>query len=178
MKQAVLLDRDDTLIANVPYLCDPARVEPLPGAARSLRALTEQGTLLVMVTNQSGIGRGLIAPAEAAAVNARVLALFAAEGVRFAGVYVCPHAPADGCDCRKPRPALLLRAAAELDLDLARSVMIGDKRGDVEAGRVAGCKALQFAREDALPAVRAAADVVGWPAAEARIASLLAEGSP
>jgi len=124
----------------------------------------------VIVTNQSGLARGLIAPAEGAAVAARVAARFAAEGVRFSGAYVCPHGPDDGCPCRKPAPGLLLQAACELGLDLAASVMIGDKPSDVAAGRAAGCAVSLRLASRAEPGADEV--VVGWPAAGRRIASV------
>jgi histidinol-phosphate phosphatase family protein len=95
--------------------------------------------LLVIVSNQSGIGRGMIAADEATAVHDRMVAWFAAAGVAFAGFYYCPHAPGAGCECRKPSPGLILDAALELDIDLAQSVMVGDRATDIEAGRAAGC---------------------------------------
>lgn len=170
MRRALFLDRDGTLIVDVGYPRDPAQVELLPGAAAALRALPPDVTL-VIVSNQSGLARGLITPAEAAAVAARVAERFAAEGVHFAAAYVCPHGPDDGCPCRKPAPGLLLQAARELDLDLARSIMIGDKPSDVAAGQAAGCAAsLRFALADA---GSAGADIAGWAAGAALLASLL-----
>ena len=120
---------------------------------------------LVIVTNQSGLARGLVTPAEAAAVQAEVERQFAAAGVRFAGVYVCPHGPDDGCRCRKPAPGMLRDAARDLGLDLARSLMIGDKAADVEAGQAAGCAALRFG-----PAA-GPGGVTDWAAARPRIAA-------
>lgn len=140
MTRALFLDRDGTLVVDVGYPRDPDAVVLLPGAAAALRAVPAE-VALVIVSNQSGLARGRITPAEAAAVAARVTELFAAEGVVFAGVYHCPHAPDDGCPCRKPAPGMLRQAARELDLDLARSIMIGDKRSDVAAGEAAGCAA-------------------------------------
>lgn len=137
MTRALLLDRDGTLIVDVGYPRDPALVEPLPGAIDALRELGQRFAL-VIVSNQSGIGRGLITEAEARAVHDRVVAVFAAGGVRFAGAYYCPHAPDAGCPCRKPLPGLVHDAARELDLDLAASVLVGDKPSDLEAGRAAG----------------------------------------
>jgi histidinol-phosphate phosphatase family protein len=170
-RRALFLDRDGTLIADVGYPRDPAQVTLVPGAAAALRALPA-GVARVIVTNQSGLGRGLIAPAEAAAVAAAVVARFAAEGVHFDGVYTCPHHPDDGCPCRKPAPGLLVQAAAELDLDLGGSIMIGDKPSDVVAGRAAGCAAsLRLALGDDGDGDRDA-DAVGWNAAGRRIASL------
>ena len=137
MTRALLLDRDGTLIVDVGYPRDPALVEPLPGAIETLRELGQRFAL-VIVSNQSGIGRGRITEAEAHAGHARVIELFAAGGVRFAGAYYCPHAPDAGCACRKPQPGLIHDAARELGLDLAASVLVGDKPSDLEAGRAAG----------------------------------------
>ena len=141
-RRALFLDRDGTLIVDVGYPRDPALVEILPGAVDALRAWDGA---LVIISNQSGVARGKITPREAAAVHARVEALFAAEGVTFAGAYYCFHGPDDGCRCRKPAPGLLLDAARDLDLDLAASVMIGDKPSDVAAGVTAGAKGVLFA---------------------------------
>jgi D-glycero-D-manno-heptose 1,7-bisphosphate phosphatase len=138
-RRALLLDRDGTLIGDVGYPRDPARVEPLPGALEALRAL-QADFALVIVSNQSGIGRGLISEAEALAVHDRMIELFGRGGVRFTGAYYCPHAPDAGCACRKPAPGLLLDAARELGLDLAGSIMIGDKPSDIVAGLAAGCQ--------------------------------------
>ena len=137
MTRALFLDRDGTLIVDVGYPRDPALVEPLAGAIDALREL-QRTWKLVIISNQSGLGRGLITEAEAQAVHARVVDVFAAGGVLFAGAYYCPHAPEAGCRCRKPAPGLLLDAAAELGLDLAASVIVGDKSSDLEAGRAAG----------------------------------------
>lgn len=137
-RRALFVDRDGTLIVDVGYPRDPARVEPLPGAIDALRALQAQFAV-VIISNQSGLGRGLITAAEARAVHDRVVEVFARGGVALAGAYYCPHAPDAGCPCRKPAPGLLLDAARELDLDLARSIMIGDKASDVAAGHAAGC---------------------------------------
>lgn len=138
-RRALFLDRDGTLIVDVGYPNDPAEVELIPGAADALRELQSSWTLVV-ISNQSGIARGIITDTEAAAVHAQFTSLFAADGVTFAGSYYCPHGPDAGCRCRKPAPGLLLDAARELDLDLAASIMIGDKPSDLEAGRAAGCK--------------------------------------
>src|SRR5690606_20244849 len=125
-RSALFLDRDGTLIVDVGYPRDPERVELVAGAVDALREL-QRDHALVIVSNQSGIGRGLIREDEAVAVHARVIDLFRAAGVTFAGAYYCPHAPEDRCRCRKPAPGLLEDAARELDLDLGRSFMIGDK---------------------------------------------------
>ncbi len=144
MRPAVFLDRDGTLIPDEGYLADASRVRLIPGVAPALRALAASGKLLVVVSNQSGVARGLIKSEEVAAVHARVVELLAAEGVHLDAAYHCEHGPDDGCACRKPRPGMLLRAAAEHPIDLRRSLMVGDKPSDVAAGEAAGCKALLF----------------------------------
>jgi len=141
-RPAALLDRDGTLIVDVGYPRDPEAVELLPGTHAALSALREAGYALVLVSNQSGVARGIVSPEQAAAVHARVLQRLAEGGVELDGAYYCFHGPEDGCDCRKPEPGMLLRAAGELGLALDRSVMVGDKPSDVEAGRAAGCRAL------------------------------------
>jgi D-glycero-D-manno-heptose 1,7-bisphosphate phosphatase len=137
-RPALFLDRDGTLITDVGYPRDPAQVELLPGAIEALLDL-QRRFALVIVSNQSGIARGLVSEAEARAVHDRVVELFARGGVSFAGAYYCPHAPGVGCRCRKPAPGLVLDAARELGLDLARSVLLGDKPSDIAAGVAAGC---------------------------------------
>ena len=169
MRRALFLDRDGTLIVDVGYPRDPAQVTLLPGAAAALTALPVD-VALVIVTNQSGLARGLVTPAEAAAVQREVERQFAALGVRFSGAFACPHGPDDGCRCRKPAPGLLHDAARVLGLDLAGSAMVGDKASDVDAGRAAGCGlALRFGETAA-----AGVDVVGWPAAAGALAAYFA----
>lgn len=140
--RAVFLDRDGTLIEDVGYPRDPGQVRFLDGAPEGLARLSAAGFLLVLVSNQSGIGRGLIQPREAQAVHERLVSVLAGEGIRLAGAKYCPHAPNAGCDCRKPSPGMLIAAGAELGVDLEASFMIGDKQSDVEAGRRAGCTTL------------------------------------
>lgn len=139
-RRAIFLDRDGTMIEDVGYPRDPLSVRLLPSAAVSLRALADAGFLLVIVSNQSGISRGWVRAGEAAAVHARLEELLAAEGVALDGTYYCPHAPDDGCECRKPSPTLILRAARDLGIDLSSSYVVGDQPRDVEAGRRAGCR--------------------------------------
>jgi D-glycero-D-manno-heptose 1,7-bisphosphate phosphatase len=139
---AVFLDRDGTLIEDRHYLGDPDGVELLPNAVEGLRLMRQVGAALVVVTNQSGVARGYFDQSAVHAVNARVTELLAADGVELAGIYVCPHGPTDGCDCRKPAPGLLLRAADELGLELASSYLVGDSERDVEAAKRAGATPL------------------------------------
>ena len=144
-ERAVFVDRDGTVIEDPGYLSDPAAVRLVPGAADALRELHDRGFRLVVVSNQSGIARRLITEEQAAAVHERFVAELAGRGVRLDDVRYCPHAPEAGCACRKPLPGLLVDAADELGVDLARSFMVGDKPSDVEAGRRAGCTTILLA---------------------------------
>ena len=137
-KRFVILDRDGTLIAEKDYLSDPADVELIENAAAGLRLFGELGFGRLIVTNQSGVGRGYFSPEAVEAVHDRLLSLLAEAGAGVDGIYVCPHAPGDECACRKPKTALVLQAAAEWGFDPARCVFIGDKASDVELGRRCG----------------------------------------
>jgi len=130
----VLFDRDGTLVHDEPYNGDPAKVRPVDGAREALDALRARGVRIGLVTNQSGVGRGLITRQQADAVNARVAELLGP----FDTVQVCPHAPDEGCACRKPAPGMVKAACADLDVDPARCVLIGDIGADVEAAAAAG----------------------------------------
>lgn len=145
---AVFLDRDGTIIENRPYLSDPDGVRILPGAAESIRQFADAGYLVVLVSNQSGVARGLFTEDQLSKVHARVESLLGNEGVSLDASYYCPYldgpeakvdAYRQDSELRKPRPGMLLQAAQELDIDLSRSWMIGDSAGDVEAGARAGC---------------------------------------
>lgn len=133
---AVLLDRDGTLILDVPYNGDPDRVEALPRARDALDRLRAAGFALAVVSNQSGVARGLITSEQVTAVNRRIEELLGPLGP-FA---VCPHGPGDGCDCRKPAPGLVLEAAAALGVAPERCAVVGDIGADVEAARAAGAR--------------------------------------
>ena len=135
---AVLLDRDGTLIEDVPYNGDPRLVRPLPGAREALDRLRAAGVPLAVVSNQSGIARGLVTAEQVDAVNRRVEELLGPIGPWF----MCPHDPMAGCECRKPRPGLVLRAAASLGVHPADCALIGDIGSDVEAARAAGARGL------------------------------------
>jgi histidinol-phosphate phosphatase family protein len=134
--EAVLFDRDGTLIVDVPYNGDPDRVLPIDGAAAALDRLRAAGVKTGVVSNQSGVARGLLSPADVDAVNLRLEALLGPLGP----VEWCPHGPDDGCDCRKPAPGLILRAAERLGVPPDRCVVVGDIGADVEAARAAGAR--------------------------------------
>jgi histidinol-phosphate phosphatase family protein len=133
---AVLFDRDGTLVVDVPYNGDPERVELVPGAREALDRLRAAGVPVGMVSNQSGIARGLLTRERVEAVNARVGDLLGPLGP----VEFCPHGPDDGCGCRKPAPGLVLRAAARLGVDPACCAVVGDIGADVDAARAAGAR--------------------------------------
>lgn len=139
-KRALFLDRDGTLIKDTGYLRDPNDVELLPGVVEVLREARARGYELIVISNQSGIARGLITEAELEAVEKRFEELLAKEGVTLDLVLFCKHGPDEGCPCRKPKPGLLHDAARLRGIDLASSIMVGDKESDVEAGRAAGCR--------------------------------------
>jgi D-glycero-D-manno-heptose 1,7-bisphosphate phosphatase len=133
-----VLDRDGTIIVERNYLSDPDRVELIPGVAGGLRRLIALGLGLVVVTNQSAVGRGFFDRARLDLIHGRMQELLAAESVVLDGIYVCPHTPEDACQCRKPRPGLLEQAARELHFDATHSFVIGDKACDMDLGRSAG----------------------------------------
>ena len=161
----MFLDRDGTLLEDTGYLRDPNRVCLLPGVPAALRQLQQAHLLLVLVSNQSGIGRSLISPEESAAVHARFLECLSDQGVQLHACYDCPHAPEEQCSCRKPSPSLLLRAAREWGIVLHDSVIVGDKVTDVEAGQRAGCAGVLLCRGAATAGgVRPDFQATGWSA--------------
>ena len=141
---AVFLDRDGTLIEDRRYLRNPDDVRLLPGAAESVRRLNAAGRAAVLVTNQSGIARGLLSEADYAATASRLDELLAREGARLDARYHCPHHPdlSGPCACRKPGTLLYQRAAADLGLDLSRSWWVGDRVRDIAAAGTFGGRGL------------------------------------
>ncbi|MBI2623042.1 MAG: HAD family hydrolase [Candidatus Liptonbacteria bacterium] len=141
-KRAVFLDRDGTLVKDSGYFHDAERVEFLPGVIEGLRRLQSAGFLLIVVSNQSGVGRGYFPECDTIAVNEKITELLKKEGVRIAKFYYCPHAPDAGCACRKPKPLLVARAAKEFGVAITSSFFIGNHATDVETGRAAGLTAM------------------------------------
>ncbi len=137
---AVLFDRDETIVVDVPFNGDPNRVEAAPHARALLDRLRAAGLRLAVVSNQSGIGRGFITAQDVDAVNRRIDELLGP----FAGFFVCPHAVEDACECRKPKPKLILDAAQTLGVEPACCVVVGDRESDVEAARNAGAIPLKI----------------------------------
>lgn len=141
----MFIDRDGCLVEEVGYVNHPSRIRLLPRSVEAVRRVNQAGFAAVIVTNQTGIARGYFTEETMHAANARVREALEAGGARLDGFYVCTHHPSEGeppyraeCDCRKPQPGLLLRAARELALDLGASAMVGDKFSDVAAGQAAG----------------------------------------
>jgi D-glycero-D-manno-heptose 1,7-bisphosphate phosphatase len=144
-RPAVFMDRDGCLIEERGYINHPSQVHVLRRTPEAVSRLNAAGIAAVMATNQAGIARGYFSNETLVAVNAELVRQLGALGARLDALYVCTHHPTAGqppyreaCECRKPKPGLLIRAAAELGLDLSRSIMIGDKPSDVEAGQAAG----------------------------------------
>jgi D-glycero-D-manno-heptose 1,7-bisphosphate phosphatase len=144
-RPAVFFDRDGTIIHDVGYPKDPGQVQLLPGAGEALADLKKRGFALVLISNQSGIGRGLVTEREAEHVHQQVVSSLAQYSVQLDAAYYCPHAPAQRCCCRKPSPSMLLQAAGKCALDLACSFMVGDKPIDIEAGKRVGCRTILLA---------------------------------
>jgi len=144
-RSAVFLDRDGTINVEKNYLCRVEDFEFIDGVPAAIRCLNRAGLPVVVVTNQSGIARGFYGRSEVEKLHRHVDRLLAAFGARIDAWYLCPHLPDNSsvkCDCRKPAPGLLQRAAAERGIDLARSWMVGDKPADLKAGLAAGCRSL------------------------------------
>lgn len=139
---AVIFDRDGTIVHDVPYNGDPAAVRIVEGVKEKLDALRAAGLPLAVVSNQSGVARGIISEDQVRAVNARVEELLGP----FAVMLYCPHSPDDRCDCRKPKPKLILDAARTMDVDAACCVVIGDKESDVQAAENAGARPIAIGR--------------------------------
>jgi histidinol-phosphate phosphatase family protein len=133
-----LFDRDGTLVRDVPYNGDPARVEPMPGARDALDRLRRAGVAIGVITNQSGVGRGLLDLDAVSAVNRRVEEVLGPISTWA----VCPHSPDERCQCRKPGPGLIHRAAADLGVAAAECAVVGDIGSDVEAALSAGARAV------------------------------------
>ncbi|WP_199834549.1 D-glycero-alpha-D-manno-heptose-1,7-bisphosphate 7-phosphatase [Streptomyces sp. NRRL F-5755] len=134
--EAVLFDRDGTLVTDVPYNGDPSLVEPMPGALEAVAALRARGLMVGVVSNQSGVARGLLTGAQVGSVRQEVDARFGPFDVWA----VCPHGPGDRCGCRKPAPGLVLAACAHLGVCPARTAVVGDIGADVGAARAAGAR--------------------------------------
>jgi len=151
--KAAFLDRDGTIIPEAGARTADPDVEPLPEAIEAVKKLRAAGFLVVVITNQSGVARGYFTEEELSAMHEALRARFAEAGAPIDAVYYCPHLPdaerpeyAMECDCRKPQPGLLLRAARDHDIDLAGSYVVGDSERDIQAGQAAGCRGTALIR--------------------------------
>jgi len=138
----VFLDRDGTINEEMGYINHLSRFVLLPRTGAAIKRLNDAGVKVVVVTNQSGAARGYFPSSLVEEVHAHLQNLLAAVGARLDGIYTCLHSPQDGCACRKPKPGLLLQAAQELNLDLSRSYLVGDRHMDIQTGARAGVKGI------------------------------------
>ena len=131
-------------MVNCPYLCEPSKVALFSGAAEGLQAFRNAGYRLIVVSNQSGLGRGYFSREQLSAVTNRMVELLAVGGVVLDAIYYCPHTPDENCNCRKPRTGLIEAACRDFAIDLAKSWMVGDKAADIELAKNAHLRAAQF----------------------------------
>ena len=134
-KRAIILDRDGTIVRDHNYIDDPRLLQFLPGAAAALRQFTERGHPIIIVTNQSGVGRGFLTLERMHEINERFVQMVEEIGASIDRLYSCPHKPEDDCECRKPKIKLVLDGAAAVGFEPAHSVVIGDKSSDIALGR-------------------------------------------
>lgn len=140
--KAIFLDRDGTIIYDAGYPKDPEELQLMPGVLDALAFLRKKGFKLIIVSNQSGIGRGILTYEDVNRINDHLVSILRSKGITIDGIYYCPHAPDEGCICRKPSPYMLKRGAIDHGVDLLESFMIGDKKSDIEAGKAAGCRTI------------------------------------
>ena len=142
MNRAVFLDRDGTINVEVNYLRDVAGFSMLPCVPAAIKRLKDQGWLIVVVTNQSGIARGYYTADDVAAIHARMQAELSEAQAQVDAIYFCPHQPEDNCLCRKPLPGLFQQAAREMSINLSESILVGDKLTDLLPARQLGCRSI------------------------------------
>ena len=142
MHRAIFMDRDGTVSEEVGYMYDAGLYKPFPWAGPAVRRINESGMKAVLVTNQSGVGRGYFDEALVGEIHGILRAELARSNARLDAIYYCPHEPEAACDCRKPLPGMLLKAQRDLDIDFSKSYMIGDKQVDVETGHSVGVKSI------------------------------------
>lgn len=141
-RPAVFLDRDGTINEDTGFIDSPERLIIIDGAASAIKKLNSKGFHVVVITNQSGVGRGYFSKESADAVNKRLEEILKKQEAHLDGIYYCPHHPDDGCECRKPRTGLIKKASADLSIDFNKSYVVGDKVCDVELAQNIGCKGI------------------------------------
>lgn len=142
MNRAVFLDRDGVICYDVHYMSSPEQFRLMPGVAEGIREINKMGYLVIVVTNQSGLKRGIIDSMALEEIHKKMVSELKEKGARIDDIFVCPCLPEEDCECRKPRPGMLLQAAIKHGIDLSSSFMIGDQQIDADAGRAAGCKTI------------------------------------
>lgn len=140
--KAVFLDRDGTMALDVHYCSCPEDFELFPNTAKAIKLLNEHGFKVIVITNQSGIARGYFTEETLAKIHEKMRRELVREGARLDGIYYCPHHPDDECECRKPKPKLILQAASDFDVDFTQSYVVGDLWMDIELGRAVGCRTI------------------------------------
>ena len=138
--RAVFLDRDGTIAIDVPYCRRPEDFKLFPNTARAIKLLNEHGYKVIIITNQSGVARGYFDEDTLERIHQKMRRELAEDGARIDGIYYCPHHPDDDCECRKPKPKMILQAAEEHDIDIKQSFMVGDMLMDIQVGQNAGCR--------------------------------------
>lgn len=142
MNKAIFIDKDGTLVKNVPYNVNPALITFEDYALESLYLLQQKGYFIIIISNQPGIAMGYFNEEDLRLVEEKLKVLLLKNNVMLHGFYYCPHGEDEGCDCRKPKPGLFFKAARDLEIDLSKSWMIGDILNDVEAGKRSNCKTI------------------------------------
>ncbi len=142
MNKCVFIDRDGTISRDVPYCSSPEQFELLPGAGKGIKELNAAGFKVILITNQSGVGRGYFSEETLNCIHEKMKTKLADEGAHIDGIYYCPHHPDENCNCRKPKPNLIIQAAGDFNIDLSQSYFIGDSAKDIEAGKAAGCSTI------------------------------------
>jgi histidinol-phosphate phosphatase family protein len=148
MNRAIFFDRDGTIAVDVQYCRRPEDFKLFAETPKVIRALNKQGFKVIIVTNQSGISRGYFDESTLEKIHKKMKADLARKGAHIDGIYYCPHHPDDNCSCRKPKPALILQAAADCDIDLENSFVVGDLPKDIDLGKAAGCHTILINQSD------------------------------
>lgn len=150
-RKAIFIDRDGVINYNRnDYVKSWQEFKFIPGAKKAIKRINETDWMLILITNQSPIGRGIFTKETLDNIHFKMLNELSAAGAHIDAIYFCPHKPDDGCDCRKPKPGLILRAADDYNIDLSESWMIGDSESDLKAGKAAGCKTIKVTSEKPL----------------------------
>ncbi|MAG15367.1 MAG: D-glycero-beta-D-manno-heptose-1,7-bisphosphate 7-phosphatase [Dehalococcoidales bacterium] len=158
--RAVFLDRDGTMAEDVSYCCRAEDFRLLPNTARAIELLNEHGFKVIVVTNQSGVGRGYFTEETLADIHKKMKRELAREGARVDAIYYCPHHPDDNCDCRKPKPGMIRQAVKDYDIDLKYSFVMGDMMSDIAMGKAAGCRTVFIGRQPPVSEGEAAPEAI------------------